>query len=163
MRTDFNASSVAPWGARARGPAARCRACGSTLNRWVMAGFPEKRWDLDCCRGGASGAVLKGAGAIGRVDVVQPRGWSAQELREETSGLRASSDGGDWEPLPPAQLEATAPVAGLAEPVEARRSGTGARQDVEATGEVPRAKEPENDLAEEEPFPLLPSIPFARG
>jgi len=156
MRTDFNASEVAPWGARSRAAAARCRSCGSTLNRWVMGGFPGKRWELDCCRGGRSGAVLKGAGAVGRIDIVLPRGWDSSRLREETLRLRPAGEPANWEPLPQKEYESTASRAGILAPQPGLAQPTGIEK-----AATRGAKEPEPEPAEDEPFGLLPTYPFA--
>jgi hypothetical protein len=158
MRTDFHASTVAPWGARARGPAARCGSCGSATNRWVMAGFPGKRWDLDCCRGGRSGAVLRGGAAGPRTDLVLPRGWDVRRLLEESSRPRASEGDETWSPIPAEECQAALSAAGIpgpAEPAEARRPEN------DRAPQRP-ANEPESS-SDEESLGLLPTFHFAKG
>jgi len=123
-----------------------------------MGGFPSKRWELDCCRGGHSGAVLKGAGAVGRIDIVLPRGWDASRLREETLKLRQAREPTNWEPLPQNEYESTARRAGILAPPPSLAPPPNVDK------EVPRAvKEPEPESTEDEPFGLLPAYPFARG
>jgi hypothetical protein len=129
-----------------------------------MAGFPSKEWELDCCRGGRSGAVLKGAGAIGRVDVVLPRGWDAEELRSETLKLEPIGKERRWEALPSSQHGSAGLVVGLEDEGPAKTAPSAAAEEtVEKKHAPPAVAEPEAESQEEEPFPLLPYTPFAKG
>jgi len=121
-----------------------------------MAGFPGKKWELDCCRGGRIGAVLKRAATVGRVDVVLPRGWDPARLRAETVRLVHPEATTGWDPLPATEFEETARQAGIVS-VEAKAAGSRKPSPSRAVPTEPDAG------SDEESFGLLPTFHFAKG